>query len=276
MRAPPAGRSVVNTMRCTRTVWMAMLAVLSIGSAPRAEAASPAGRVFTVAGTHDSADPVRLGAAATRSGLVFPSTVLALPDNGFLLDDIAHSRVLRVDAQGLMQPFIGNGRMGGGGNDGPARDARMWSAGELVRRTDGAIVMIDAISGQLRVVTADGTIHQLLEFGAGVIHHGLAALPDNAVAVADGSTRRVLRVEADGRSSVLWAAPGRADVDRPSAIAALPDGTLVIATYDPEQLLARAPDGAVRVLAKHFAGGPQLVGEADGSVLASTGAADAP
>jgi hypothetical protein len=93
--------------------------------------------------------------------------------------------------------------------------------------------------------------------------------------MVDGDGRGVLRVAADGRRSVLWAAPGDEFENLASTVAATDDGTLVISTYAPPQLLARSLVGSVRVLRSPFFPGAQLVGEPDGSVLAATGDADA-
>jgi hypothetical protein len=240
-----------------------------------AAAAPPADRVFTVAGNHGSPAGIRFGVPATRSAFLYPRAVLALPGNGFLLEDLDHSRVLRVDTLGILHPFIGTGREGDSGNDGPAVRARMWGAGHLVRRTDGSVVMIDVADGDVRVVTADGVIHRLWSIGIGTADHGLAALPDNSLVVVDGEHRRLVRIDAAGHRSVVWTATGGEDENRPDAVAATADGTLVFSTYNPPQLLRRAPDGSVRTLRAPFFAGTQLVGEPDGTVLAATGGADA-
>jgi hypothetical protein len=154
--------------------------------APPAAAESPAGRVFTLAGTHSDVGPMHFGAPATRINFRAPTAILAMPDGGFLFGDLMRSRVVRVDANGRIHRFIGNGHDGDGGNEGPATRASMWVAGALVRRSDGSIVMLDEISGQLRVVTPDGVIHRLYTGGSGRANRGLAVLPTVLLNAGDG------------------------------------------------------------------------------------------
>src|SRR3954463_6997638 len=123
-------------IRLTASHVMATLVVGGGGAAlvtSSAIAEGPQGRLFTVAGAHLAGGPY-FGRPATATGFSFASSVLGMPDGGFLLGDFIDNRVVRVDPRGLLRPFAGNGRTGDSGDGGPATRARMWGASDLALR----------------------------------------------------------------------------------------------------------------------------------------------
>jgi hypothetical protein len=262
-----------------RRIFAAAVAITLLSAAGGAlaeptPAASPRGRLFTVAGGHSTQEQLRFGRPATASDFHPPTAVLGLPDNSILMGDIDQSRVVRVHATGVLRPFAGNGHEGSSGNGGPATRARFWDPSDLARRPDGAIVILDDIDQTARVVGSDGVIRKLHAFGLdSEVLQSVGALSDNSVLIADVDEDRVLRVAADGRSSV-WFHGAASSV-------AVAGGDAVYMSVDgdeyrtkpttPPALFAGGSDGVLRPLLAPFAPGVAMAGLPDGSVLAAAG-----
>jgi len=117
----------------------------------RIDAAS--GVITTVAGTGEatySGD----GGPAAQAGLAEPNGLAFDPEQRRLyIADVADHRVRVVDlASGTIQTFAGNGMGEHGGDDGPARDARVFGARAVKVAADGTVYILERQGSSLRQV----------------------------------------------------------------------------------------------------------------------------
>ena len=79
------------------------------------------------------------------------------PDGSCYLAETQAHRVVRIFPDGRLEPAVGDGAGGHGGDGGPARAARVNYPGGLWLAPDGALFLTDG-DGLVRKVAADGTI----------------------------------------------------------------------------------------------------------------------
>ncbi len=198
-------------------------------------------------------------AATTPYRLDNPAQVLVMKDGALLVAERGtHNRLLRIN------PATGATRVYATGIPAPwglgyARDGSILVSGSnglyrLRPRAKIASVRVSPFA-----VLPDGRIAYANETSAGVIAggkarpwpvsvsapHGLALLPDGALALGDTGNNRIVRIDpATGRSTVLTTAVATA-----LGIAAEPSGSLLTVEYRSGRLLRVDPTGAVTVVA---------------------------
>jgi sugar lactone lactonase YvrE len=207
-----------------------------------------------------AAAAVPAAAAPSPYRLDNPAQVLVMKDGALLVAERgAHDRILRVNpatgratvyARGLGEPW----------GLGYARDGSVVasSATGLYRLRPRARISTASVSPF--VPLPDGRIAYANETSVGVIAggkgrpwpiavnapHGLALLPDGALALSDTGNGRILRIDpATGTSKTLAAGLSQA-----LGLAAEPDGGLLTVEYGSGRLLRVDPAGAVTVVAR--------------------------
>ena len=172
---------------------------------------SPAGFIITVAGnglfgaTGDGGQAI--GAALLRPlGIAFDAA------RNLYVADIDSNRVRKIDANGVITTFAGNGssKFSGDGLDAPS--ASLNSPSSVAAGPDGSIYIVDSSNGRIRKVTPSGVITTVAGPGASDTRQdGIPAIGANlgqptAIAVdaagnlyvTDTETNRVRRISTDG------------------------------------------------------------------------------
>jgi hypothetical protein len=215
-----------------------------------------AGNVITLAGS---------GFVAYKDGPVdqaqfaFPSSVAVASDGSIYVAD-AGNHCIRKIAAGQVTTFAG--RCGFPGlADGDPASARFNSPTDLLFAADGQLLVTEESSHRVRQVTPDGTVGSLAGDGQygwqdGPLANarfanpaGLAQDPNSdKVLVADSSNHRVRSITAQvttlAGSGVAGSAdgpPALAEFNRPSGVAFLPSGRVVVADTNNHTLRVFTP-----------------------------------
>ena len=232
---------------------------------------SPAGTITTVAGDGTTCSPTTGpcgdGGPATQAQLNSPRGVELTADGGYLIADTNSHRVRKVSAAGIITTVAGDGNMGFGGDGGPATQARLQQPFGVAAMPDGSFLIADSENNRIRRVSADGIITTAAGDGApryaGDEGPATSASLNNPTAVlaggggtfliADTFNHAVRVVLSDGRIRTMagTGVPGysgdggdaeQANLQGPSGLARMPDGSL---------LIADAGNRAVRRVSQH-------------------------
>jgi sugar lactone lactonase YvrE len=168
-----------------------------------------------------------------------PGSLAIGPDGGLYIADYVRNQILEL-RDGRFRVAVGNGRVGFGGDDGPATKAEINQPEGMTFR-NGTLYFADSGNGRIRAVSPSGVITTVAGDGQ----------PTRAPWVADGT-------------------PAMTTPLNPSALTFGPDGHMYVAA-DP-QVLRLATDGSfTRVLGTasfhqgvYGIGGPAVDGSADG------------
>ncbi len=203
--------------------------VWEVAFAPRGGMAAGAGTTATakfLAGTGTTFYPIGDGAKAVSAQLDAPAGVAWLPDGSLLISDTGHGRVRKVGTDGRISTIAGTSVPGPAADGGSALRAFLAGPGALAVGPQGTAIVAETGEPRVRRITPDGTISTLARISAaglaigpeGAVYaavgndirafwdggeamvqsglhwpKGLAALPDGALAVADGD--RVVYLE---------------------------------------------------------------------------------
>jgi glucose/arabinose dehydrogenase len=222
------------------------------------------GRISTVAGTGVagfSGD----GGPATAAQLNLVHGVALLPDGSTVLADTSNHRIRRVTPSGTITTVAGTGTFGFSGDGGPATSAQIAAPRGIATLPDGSILFPDSGNHRVRRISPAGVITTVAGTGtAGFSGDGgqaLAAqlalpfavspLPGNAggFLIADAGNARVRKVAADGTITTAAKLPD------PHAVAALPDGSFLVAATNTNRVVrVRAVDDVETVAGTGAAG----------------------
>ncbi len=175
------------------------------------------GTITTVAGTGQRGFGGD-GGPGTEAKLNRPMDIAFPAGGGFLIADENNARIRRVSPSGTISTFAGNGKLGCGGDRGPAVAASLQNVGGLAIGLDGTVVAAQGECFGVRAIGPDGIIRRLV--GSGV--EGCAGFdggraPDaqledpagvgfdasGALIVTDPGCQVVLRVDRQGRLHVV-------------------------------------------------------------------------
>jgi sugar lactone lactonase YvrE len=162
-------------------------------------------------------------------------------------------RIWRSEPDGSKTPIAGNGTRGLAGDGGPATSAQLGGHGDFAFDAAGNLYIAEYDNG-VRVVTPDGRIDtlggigregysgdggpaRLAAFGA---PHGLDALADGSVIVADSHNGVIRRIDGATRI-VTTVARG---FSAPVGVDARPDGSIYVADANLDHIVRFAPDGS--------------------------------
>ena len=254
-------------------------------------------------GTRRSADSLNypiLDTAVGRTGL---QSVAAGPDGSLYLG--AGSRVYRMDAQGTVTPFAGNGTgcfggPGSCGDGGLATQAQLYTSSGLALGSDGSFYIAEGQANRIRRIDSDGIITTVAGNGQNCpfpynscfagdggpstqarlgFPHDVAIGPDGSLYIADTMNARIRRVDASGIIHTVAGGGGTQPwvdgIPATSAVIGRPDG-IEVARDGSLYILSRArisrvrPDGTIWSVAGN--GG---LGHATDGTLATQGPIDA-
>lgn len=232
------------------------------------------------------------------------ATALAMSPHGLLNDtagqllvgDGSYDVVRRVSLDsGNSTISVGVGGFGppGFGDGGPASAATLRGPVGLDRLPDGSLLVVEAANGRVRRVGTDGTISTFAGGGSALGDGGpataarlrypaaVAVAADGSVLIADSWDQRVRRVATDGSITTVAGTgtmgfsgdggPGTAAaLNSPEDVAALPDGSFVVADRSNHRIRKVAGDGTITTLAGTGVpgptgdGGPAILAQLDG------------
>ncbi|MCI0583477.1 MAG: hypothetical protein L0227_11435, partial [Chloroflexi bacterium] len=181
----------------------------------RVRRVDPDGILWTYAGTTPGFGGD--GGPATEAQLRDPVALALGADGSLYIADFSNQRIRRVDPNGVITTFAGNGIRGFAGDNGPATEAQIAGVEGIAVAPDGSVYIADTRNGRVRRVRPGGNITTVAGTGAA------ASRGD------DGPARE-------------------ADLLYPSGIVVGPDGGVYISEYS--GVVRRiAPDGIIRNVA---------------------------
>lgn len=214
------------------------------------------------------------GGPATEAQLYNPIGVAAGPNGNVFIADTANQRIRRVDPEGIISTFAGNGSSGFSGDGGQATEAMLNSPSYVAVSPDGSLYISDRVNSRIRYVGPGGIISTVA--GNGVrgfsgdggpateaqlnYPMGIAVGPDGSIYIADQYNHRIRRVSPDGIISTVAGNGIRgyfgdggqateAQLFTPSNVAADPDGNLLIVDYGNYVIRRVGPDGVINTFA---------------------------
>jgi tRNA A-37 threonylcarbamoyl transferase component Bud32 len=191
-------------------------------------------------------------------------------DGNVLVADRMHHVVRRVFSDGRMDTIAGNGEGGHTGDEGPAKEARLFQPTGVVTGGDGSVYILERNPTAIRRVDPGGMIHTVFRADERLLPRPLALALDHSgrLLIGDEASCRIVRVEADGSFTVLagtgnvtltgiTGAATRTPLGRISGLAPAADGSLLFTQYVGSNLLRRLTvDGRIENLAGSDESGP--------------------
>jgi sugar lactone lactonase YvrE len=122
------------------------------------------GIISTIAGNGSEGDSGDSG-PATQAELITPYDVAADAAGNLYIAEVLGNRVRKVDANGIITTFAGNGNEGFSGDGGPATQAELgWPSGVAVDAA-GNVYIADSLIPRIRRVDTHGTIKTIAGMG---------------------------------------------------------------------------------------------------------------
>jgi serine/threonine-protein kinase len=223
---------------------------------------APDGAVTRVAGT-GVAGYSGDGGPAVDAELDLPHSVALLPDGSFLIADALNNRIRRVDPNGTISTYAGDGRHGFSGDGGQALDAEIGASRGIATTPGGTLFIADSDNDRIRRVTPEGTISTVAGDGSSAVldlPFFVAPLADGSLVVADTGNSRIRLVSADGTITTV-AGDGRAgyggdgkaataaEVNHPHSVLPLPAGGFLVADTGNHRVREVWPDGTITTIA---------------------------
>jgi len=184
------------------------------------------------------------GGPATAAEIYQPRGITLTPDGGYLIADRRNQVIRKVSASGIITTVAGNHTLGYSGDNGPATSAELNYPHALSLTPDGGYLIVDTSNQGIRKVSASGTITTVAGDGT------TCALPTAACG--------------DGGSATS------AQLNFPEGVAALPDGSFLIAdTTDNRIRLVSASGTISTVVGTGVACSPSTAACGDGGAASS-------
>ena len=252
------------------------------------------GTITTLAGTGE-AGYAGDGGLAVKAQLQGPYGVSVDQHGNVYVADQRNHRIRRITPDGTIASVAGTGRRGFSGDGGPATAASLAGADATVADSDGNLYIADTQNHRIRKVSADGTITTIAGSSQGYSGDGGPAVRaqlnfpaalalDSAgnLYVGDFRNHVVRKITRDGIIHTVAGSGKRgfngdnipatkADLNEPGGVAALPDGSLIIADGVNCRVRCLGPDGVIRTIAgtgrKGYSGDGGPARDADLSIL---------
>jgi sugar lactone lactonase YvrE len=238
----------------------------------RVRKVDPAGVITTLAGNGKKAYSGDGGPATWAA--VRPTAVALGAGGTFYIADAGNNRVRRVDADGVITTFAGNGEAGYSGDGGPAIEASLHDPTDVAMGADGSLYIADTLNNRVRKVDTAGVIATVAGDGREAYAHdggpateaalhwpeGVAVAPGGTLYIADRGNERVRKVDPAGVITTV-AGTGRAGytddgalaadgpLDHPSDVALGADGALYIADTWNYRIRKVDDDGVITTVA---------------------------
>ena len=230
------------------------------------------GRVVTMVGSgmHDFAT---VGGPALESALENPIDFGFLPDGSTVLVAYHDSRILRVNADGILESLAGALEVGIEGDGGPASAARFVELTAMVVGPDGSIIVSDDQAARVRVLRPDGIVDRVAGTRQGYAGDGGPAVEarfrrptqmslgaDGSLFVADTYNHVIRRIDPEGMIETVVGTGDAgfegddgpatsAQLRNPGGVAVDADGTLYVADTRNHRIRQITPDGIITTIA---------------------------
>jgi RHS repeat-associated protein len=238
----------------------------------RVRRVTPDGIITTVAGNGTNANSGD-GGPAVNAGLAWPSGIAVGADGSLYIGSKSPGIVRRVDPDGIITTVAGNGRIGFGGDGGPATEATIHAVDDIALGLDGSLYIVDSPNGRVRRIGPDGIITTVAgvhvwsnrpgdggpAIAAELAPNGVAVGKDGSLYITDGY-HRIRRVGPEGiittmagngvRGSSGDGGPAvEASIYNPYNIAVGPDSTLYFTDYGSNRIRRVGSDGIITTVA---------------------------
>ncbi len=156
------------------------------------------GIITTIAGTGTngfSGD----GGPATQAQLSQPEDIAFGPDGSLYIADRLNRRIRKIDSQGIITTFAGNGNIFYNGEGRNALDTAFYYAEALAVGDDGSVYIYSGLNFRIQRITPNGTVFTIAGNGVnqGSLNEGGLATDANVVGVFD--------LEVDSNNNVYFA-----------------------------------------------------------------------
>lgn len=202
------------------------------------------------------------GGPATAALIDGPLDVAVGPDGSVYIADRRNKRIRRVDPDGIITTFAGNGTEGSGGDNGPATEAQFSSViFGVAAGSDGSVYISDSFNNKIRRVGPDGIITTFAGIGGlggccrdgGLATKAFLSQPekvaigdDGSVYIADAGNARIRVVTPDG---IIETVVDLGGISQPGDVALDGKGNLYIADERRHLILRLGADGLLQTIA---------------------------
>ena len=118
---------------------------------------TPDGKYTTIAG-NGSSDFTGDGGPAIKASFAVPLAVTLDEAGNIYVADSTNNRIRKIDTNGIVTTFAGNGEHKDTGDGGPATEAGIRSMVDLAFNPSGELYIVEAGSHRIRKIKKDGTI----------------------------------------------------------------------------------------------------------------------
>ena len=206
---------------------------------------SPDGIIHTVFGNGKQGNEGN-GGLARNATLHLPETIaIDHMDNVYVTSRSGNGWIVRrVDREGVITHFAGNGRQGNTGDGGPAVEASFHTISDITTDRKGNVYITDIINRNIRKIDTEGTVTtvagaNLVSLGEEVHPNGIAIDSAGNIFFSDSGSSKVRRIGVGGDIAVVAGSGDFADhgdggsaleagVRSPGGLAIGPDGALYI------------------------------------------------
>jgi len=186
------------------------------------------------------------GGLATSAQLNNPWGVAVDSSGNIYIADSDNNVVRKVDPDGNISTFAGNGTEGSGGDGGPAASAQLGHPTGLAIDSKGNLYIANVYNAMVRKVDPDGNISTVFKGGvSGTFAAGVAVDSNDNLYIAWADGGYIVKIDTDGVQSVFAGIPGtkyytgdggpatEARLNEPHAVAVDSAGNVYIAdTYN--------------------------------------------
>jgi len=147
------------------------------------------------------------GGKALQASLFLPDAlVMDREDNIYIVSQLGNSWTLRkIDAQGRITPFAGNGVQGNSGDGGPATQASFKAIRDIAVDLDGNVYVADVVNRNIRKIDKNGIIStvaadQWQRIEDEEIHpNGIAVNEKGEIFVSDSGSSKIRKIDVHGK-----------------------------------------------------------------------------
>jgi sugar lactone lactonase YvrE len=205
------------------------------------------GFIFTLAGTGDQGNEGD-GGPALQASLFLPGAVAVGPKNNiYFVSPQGSSKFIRkIDPQGRITRFAGNGVLGDKGDGGPAVQASFGVIQDIAVDSQGNVYLADLTNRKVRKVDTQGVVSTLASDAWVIIAdeeihpNGIAINKSGEIFISDSGSSKIRKIDRD-QNVTIFAGTGdfrdfgdggpaiQAGIRSPGGLAFSPDGELYIA-----------------------------------------------
>ncbi|PIQ95495.1 MAG: hypothetical protein COV67_14595 [Nitrospinae bacterium CG11_big_fil_rev_8_21_14_0_20_56_8] len=233
----------------------------------------PNGNIETFAGTGAKGNDGD-GGPALQAELYLPSEMtIDDKDNIYVVSRQGNGWIVRkIDSNGIITHFAGNGKQGAEGDGGPAREASFYAITDVAVDRKNNVYIADSVNKSIRKVDSRGIItrvtgEDLKNLAVEVHPNGLAVDAEGNLYISDSGSSRVRKLNARDGTITVFAGTGdfedfgdegpalKAGIRSPGGLAIGPEGALYIIEQQSNRI--RKVDGAGMI---HSVAGTQTPG----------------